>query len=74
MRFKKGDRLVVTGFPVKDSLSESAGWNIGDEFTVMEVHNQFYSPERGASSTMVLFDQEVELADVYNSPLYKALR
>lgn len=68
MRFKKGDELII----VKD-LSErgSFGEVVGEKFTVTHVDSIYYW---GNGDKTLMVEEEVELAAIYNSPLYKALR
>lgn len=72
-KFKVGDKLVVSGFPIGESISPGQ-WSIGDEIVVYDVISTyttvFYRSTEGKS---VLFEEELEFEDVYNSPLYKAM-
>ena len=72
-RFKKGDKAVLAN---PDEYSVKEGLYKGFEGTVANnPHGRvLFLEEQLDGEAIQAYDEELEFADIYNSPLWKALR
>ena len=72
-RFKRGDKVV---FSAPDSHSREVGITEGFEGTVSSTPTGrvIFLIELIRDEAIQAYDEELEFADIYNSPLWKALR
>lgn len=72
-RFKKGDKVVLAN---PDELSVNAGLDKGFEGTVDNIPQGrvVILKELIRGEAIQVYDEELEFSEIYNSPLYQALK
>jgi hypothetical protein len=71
-KFKPGDKVVIKNF--SKGTSTHRGWEIGDSFIVSYIFGgQLVCPKDLKDNQYSPYFEEVELEEIYHSPLYQAL-